>query len=612
MPKNEHTDSEERPERRFLMPDDVLDEVERTDPPTEPESGLTTVHDPKNFGDLGTADRAGEEGDEIGGAAHAAPTNLMRSSVIMAIGTVFSRLSGFGRTVVLAAALGTQLLGDAYQTANMVPHAVYNLLIGGLLASVFVPFLVKRKKSDEDGGESTEQRVFTTMLLALLVITVVAIFLAEWLIRIYAGEFTFEQHETAVYLARFLLAQIFFVGASGIVSAMLNSRNHFAAPMWAPILNNLIIISVGVLFLVIVGTGAAPGEVSNANLTLLGAGTVAGQVLQALVLVWALSRSGFRWRPRLDLRGSGLGEAARNAAWMMVYVGVVQAGLLVTTNVATRAGVRAAEAGESMAGAGITAYQYASMIYQLPYAIIAVSVITALLPRMSEHVAEGRKDQVRADFSRGFRISSVLIAPISVAMVVFATQFCVLIYARGSTSVEDAESIGRILMSFSVMLIPFTLFQLQQRVFYALGDTRSPSLIAIPAEITHAVLAFGLLFLVPPHLVVLLLPLAYGMFYVVGSVLAWRMLRQRLNGLDGKRILLTLVKLYVAAVPSAIFGVAMIFSFGLLPGTVLPSLLPILVGGLVGGALFILVAKRIGVTEVTTFLDMIGNRLLRR
>ncbi|WP_184585375.1 murein biosynthesis integral membrane protein MurJ [Lipingzhangella halophila] len=594
------------------MPDDMLDEVERTDPPTEPETGLTTDHDPQDFGDLGTADRAGEEGDEIGGAAHAAPANLMRSSVIMAIGTVFSRLSGFGRTVVLAAALGTQLLGDAYQTANMVPYAVYNLLIGGLLASVFVPFLVKRRKKDTDGGDATEQRLFTTMVLALLLITVVAILVAEWLIRLYAGEFTGEQHEASVYLARFLLAQIFFVGASGIASAMLNSRNHFAAPMWAPILNNLIIIAVGLLFLMIVGPGSAPGEVSDANLALLGAGTALGQVLQCLVLLWALAKAGFRWRPRLDLRGSGLGEAARTASWMMVYIGVVQAGLLVTTNVATRAGVRAAEAGESVAGAGITAYQYASLLYQLPYAIIAVSVITALLPRMSEHVAEGRKDQVRADFSRGFRLSSVLLAPISVAMVVFATQFCVLIYARGSTSVEDAEGIGRILMAFSIMLIPFTLFQLQQRVFYALGDTRTPSLIAIPAEITHAVLAFGLLYTVPPHLVVVLLPIAYGMYYVVGSVLAWRLLRRRLNGLDGKRVLSTLVKLHIATVPSVIFGVAMVLTFDLLPGTVFPALLSILVGGLIGGVLFILVAKRIGVTEVTTFMDMIRNRLLRR
>ncbi|WP_179647017.1 murein biosynthesis integral membrane protein MurJ [Spinactinospora alkalitolerans] len=594
------------------MPEEMLDAVERSEPATEPEPGLVPRHDPSDVGDLGTADRPGEEGNEIGGAAHSAPPNLMRSSAIMAVGTVFSRATGFIRTIVLAAALGTQLLGDAYQTANMVPFAVYDLLIGGLLASVLVPFLVKRKKQDADGGEATEQRLFTATVLALLVISVLAILAAEWLIRIYAGEFTAAQHEVAVTLARFLLAQIFFIGASGIASAMLNSRNRFGAPMWAPVLNNIVIIAVGAMFLWVAGPGSTPGSVTEADLTLLGLGTTFGQLAQCAVLIWALAAAGFRWRPRLDLRGSGLGEAVRTASWMMLYIGVAQAGLLVTTNVATRAGVRAAEAGEASAGAGITAYQYASQLFQLPYAVIAVSVITALLPRMSAHVAEGRKDLVRSDFSRGFRLSSVLIVPISVALVVFAVPFCVLVYARGSTSVEDAQGIGAILMVFAVMLIPFTLFQLLLRVYYALGDTRTPALIAIPAEVAHASVAVSLLFAAPPRFIVVGLPVAYGLYYIVGSVLAWLLLRRRLNGLDGRRMLRTLVLLHVAAVPSAIFAFAMNLTFGLLPGVVWSSLLSMAVGGVVGAALFILVARRMGVTEVTTFLDMVSTRLLRR
>nr|WP_184639224.1 murein biosynthesis integral membrane protein MurJ [Streptomonospora salina] len=594
------------------MPDEVLDAVEHSEPGTEPEPGLHPDHDPSDYGDLGTADRPGEEGNEIGGAAHSAPGDLLRSSAVMAAGTVVSRITGFVRTIVLAAALGTQLLGDAYQTANMVPFAVYDLLIGGLLASVFVPFLVKRRKRDADGGTATEQRLFTVILLVLAVMTMLAIAAAEWLIRVYAGDFTGPQHDAATLLARFLLAQIFFIGASGIASAMLNSRDRFGAPMWAPVLNNLVIIAVGVLFLTVTGPGTTPDSVTEGQLTLLGAGTAAGQLLQALVLVGSLFAAGFRWRPRLDLRGSGLGEAVRTAAWMLVYVGVAQAGLLVTTNVATRAGVAAAREGESAAGAGITAYQYASMLFQLPYAIIAVSVITALLPRMSAHVADGRTDLVRADFSRGLRLSAVLIVPLSVAMVVFAIPFCVMIYANGSTSVADARSIGRILMVFAVMLIPFTMFQLQMRVYYALGDTRTPSLFALPAEAAHAALAVGLLFLAPAQLIVVLLPIAYGSYYVVGSVLAWRGLHRRLNGTDGRRILRTLLLLYAATVPSALFAIAMATGFGLLPGTLLPNLLGMAAGGAVGALLFILAAKRLGVTEVTTFLEMVRSRLLSR
>ncbi|WP_285758743.1 murein biosynthesis integral membrane protein MurJ [Nocardiopsis ansamitocini] len=594
------------------MPEEVLDAVERSEPATQPETGLVTRRDPSDIGDLGTADRPGEEGNEIGGAAHAAPANLMRSSAIMALGTVFSRATGFIRTIVLAAAIGTQLLGDAYQTANMVPFAVYDLLIGGLLASVFVPFLVKRKRMDADGGKATEQRLFTVMLLGLFLITVLATVSAHFLIRLYAGEYDGRQAEVAVYLAQFLLGQIFFIGASGIASAMLNSRERFGAPMWAPVLNNIVIIAVGMLFLTLAGPGSTPDSVTSQQLMLLGLGTTLGQVLQCGVLIWALAAAGFRWRPRLDLRGSGLGEAMRTASWMMLYIGIAQLGLLVTTNVATRAGARVAAETGGAGGAGITAYQFASMLFQLPYAIIAVSVITALLPRMSVHVAEGRKDLVRSDFSRGFRLSSVLLVPISMALIVFAIPFCVLVYARGSTSTADAEGIGLILMVFAVMLIPFTLFQLQMRVFYALGDTRAPALLAIPAEAAHAVTAISLLFLVPSEMIVVGLPVAYGLYYIVGSVLAWLMLRRRLNGLEGRSTLRTLLLLHVACIPSMAFGIGMIYLFDPLESVVWSSLLPIVSGGIGGAVLFILAAKLLKVTEVTTFLDMVRTRLLRR
>ncbi|GAB2514626.1 putative peptidoglycan lipid II flippase [Nocardiopsis aegyptia] len=604
--------SHERHRARLLMPEDVLDDYERHDPEIPAETGLTTVRDPSEIGDLGTADRAGlEDGDEIGGSSHTAPGNIAKSSAIMAVGTIASRVTGFVRTIVLAAAIGTQLLGDAYQTAGMVPYMIYDLLIGGLLASVFVPFIVKRRKLDADGGDRTEQRLVTLMLLALFVITLVAVGLAEWFIRIYAGGFSGSQFEVSVVLARFLVLQIFFIGASGLASAMLNARNRFGAPMWAPVLNNVVIIGICFWFLALAGPGRTVESITSGELMLLGLGTALGQVVQAAVLVWALAAAGFRWRPRLDLRGSGLGEAAGAASWMMLYIVVAQVGALVSTNVATRAGSMAAELGFET-GSGIAAYKFASMLFQLPYAIIAVSVITALLPRMSEHVAAGRKDQVRRDFSHGFRLSSVLIIPISVAMIVFAVPFCVMIYAQGSTSAEDAAAIGRILMVFCVMLIPFTLFQLQMRVFYALGDTRSPALVSIPSEAAHAVTAIGLLFWMEPQHVVVWLPVPYGLYYVVGSVIMWRMLARRLNGMEGRQTLVTLAKIHVATVPAALFGVVMIYAFRGLPGDLWPALASIVAGGAVGGVLFVVTAKFLNVTEVTSFLDLLKSRLRRR
>src|SRR5699024_3199123 len=146
--------------------------------------------------------------------------------------TMASRITGFARTIVLGAAIGTHLLGDAYHTAHTIPFILNDLLIGGLMASVIVPFLVKRRKRDADGGQATEDRLFTTTVLALFSRAVVAILAAEALIYLYGSRFTPSQFDASVYLARFLLAQIFFIGLSGLLSAMLHTRGKFGAAVW--------------------------------------------------------------------------------------------------------------------------------------------------------------------------------------------------------------------------------------------------------------------------------------------------------------------------------------------------------------------------------------------
>src|SRR5690606_40031001 len=177
-------------------------------------------------------------------------------------------------------------------------------------------------------------------LLALAAITFVAVLGAEVLISVYAGEWTGNQRDVAVTLTRFLLLQIFFIGASGVVRSRLNSRQRFGAPMWAPVVNNLTIIAMALLFLRIAGPGRTPDDITDGQVALLRLGATAGQTLQALILALSLWRAGFRWRPRPGLRGSGLGEPVRNAGWVIVCALVAPISLLVSTNVPPRAGAR--------------------------------------------------------------------------------------------------------------------------------------------------------------------------------------------------------------------------------------------------------------------------------
>ncbi|SFN46921.1 murein biosynthesis integral membrane protein MurJ [Actinomadura madurae] len=595
----------ERDGRRILMPG-VLDEAERAEPPGEPEPGLVPVRDPGDVADPGTADRPGSEGDEIGGAAQAAPPGVAHSSAVMAIGTVFSRLTGFLRTVVIGAALGTALLGDAYQAAEMIPYTVYELLLGGMLASVFVPFLVKRRIRDADGGAATENRLLTAVIVALAVLTAAAVLAAGWLVSLYAGGYTGRQREVTVLLTRLLLAQIFFIGVSGLASTLLNVRHRFGAPMWAPVVNNLVTMGAGLLFLWVAGRGRTTANVTDAQLTLLGLGSALGTVAQSAVLAWTLRSAGFRWRPRLDLRGSGFGEAARTATWMLLYIVVAQAGVLVTANVATRAGDRAAGP-----GSGLATYKFALVVFQLPYAIIAVSVITALLPRMSAHVADGRRDLVRADLSRGLRLACALLVPLWLGMLVFAIPGSVTFFAYGSLTPDGARRIGLVLMVFAVMVLPFTVHQLLMRVFYALGDTRTPGLIAVPAGIAQAAAAFALLWSVPARQVVVGLPVAYGLFYALGAAGAALVLRRRLGGLDGRRILRALVRLHLAALPAVAFAALIVWAFGHLSGDRVPALLAVLVGGAGGGAIYYATASLMRIPEIGYFTAMAAARLRR-
>ncbi|MGW5876610.1 murein biosynthesis integral membrane protein MurJ [Nocardiopsis terrae] len=536
---------------------------------------------------------------------------MMRSSMIMAVGTMASRLSGFARTIVLAAAIGTHLLGDAYHTAHTIPFILNDLLIGGLMASVVIPFLVKRRKRDADGGKATEDRLFTSMVLALLLVTVTAIAAAEALIWLYGSRFTSVQFDTSVYLARFLLSQIFFVGLSGLLSAMLNTRGKFGAAVWAPVLNNFVIMGVAGMFLVVAGPGRTPETVSTTELTLLGAGTAAGMALQALVLFVALTRTGYRWRPRLDLRGSGLGEALRTAGWMMLYTLLTQAGLWITTNIANAANVAGIEQGMDV-GAGISAYNLAYQLFQLPYAIIAVSLITVLLPRMSAHADDHDWDAVRSDFSRTLRISAFVLVPTAFAVAMFAEPLSVLAFARGSVSVADATAIGQILAVMSLGLLPFTVFQLMLRVFFAMGDTRTPALIGGANLAVHSALALVAYLVLPPNLVVVGVAAGFMVSFLSGLTIAGQVLSRRIGGLDGKHVLGTLLRLHLAVVPSvaAGFGVLWFFDSRVGPGLVTYVGAPV-VGCAVGALLFLVSARALRVPELSAAVELIRSRLGR-
>ncbi|MFC6085564.1 murein biosynthesis integral membrane protein MurJ [Sphaerisporangium aureirubrum] len=539
-------------------------------------------------------------------------SRVLRASAIMAAGTMVSRLTGFARTAVLASAIGVAALGDAYNVAYTIPFILFDLLIGGVLSSVIVPMIVKAQQHDPDGGRAYEQRLMTLATLVLLAIAVAGVLCAPLLVSLLTTDLSPRGYDVAVTLARYILPQIAFFGIGAISGAILNTRDRFAAPMWAPVLNNLVVIGVALLYLVAGGAGGNIDAVTSGDLALLGIGTTAGIVVQSIVLIIAAHRAGFRFVPRLDLRGARLGEMGRAGVWTLAFVLVNQIGFIVTTNLATGATGKAAEQGAGHV-AGIASYSYAFQLFQLPYGIIAVSVITAMLPRMSRHVHEGRPEAIRDEFASGVRLVSSVIVPAGLLLMVLGPAVTVLIFGHGSTSVAEAVNIGNVLQVFGLALVPFSIYQLLLRVFYSFGDTRTPALIAAGNVAVSTTVSFVLYLTLPPDLIVMGLAMAFTAAYTCGGVVAWTLAARRVGGgLGGRAVGAALARMYVAAIPAAVVALIVLWGTTEVAGiTPLSSAIMLLVGGGAGGLLYLLASHRMRIAEISSIIGLVAGRVGR-
>jgi len=547
---------------------------------------------------------AGPEADGTGGPS------VVRSSSVMALGTLASRGTGFLRTLVLAYALGLGAVSIAYNNANTLPNTVYDLMLGGILTSIVVPLLVNAAKRDADGGEAYDQRTFTLVTVALLALTVIATLAATLLVSLYAHSLTGPQRELTVIFAYFFIPQIFFYGMCSLAGGVLNARGHFAAPMWTPVINNIVVIAVLLLFIATGGigvtvAGAAGPTITAAQVQLLGLGTTLGIVAQTAALIPFLRRVGFRWHPRFDFRRAELAEIRRMAGPLFGYILTTQVAFLVVQNVANAASNHAKYD-------GFPAYNYAWQLFQMPYAIVGISVITALLPRMSAHAAERRYSLVRSDFSGGVRLSSVIVVPAALILAVLGPALAEALFGYGSMTVAQAHYIGAVFGVFSLGLVPYMMFQLMLRVFYAMHDSRTPMYIGVAVMAINIAASLLALAVLPAGHVVEGLAAAFGLANLAGAVISWPILSRRLHGLDGRRIAVSLVKMHLAALPCLFFALAasLMVSVVLPPGPAY-GIVTVIVGG--GGALllYLVFAKALGITELTELTSGLRTRLRR-
>ena len=469
---------------------------------------------------------------------------LFRASGIMALGTILSRITGFIRGILIVAVLGTTLLADTYNVANTMPNILYNLLVGGALTAIFIPQLVRSFEHD-DGGDGFASRLITTISLILLVLVSLGMYFAPALVRLYAPEFFttgFEtEQEIAIAFTRYCLPQIFFLGLFTMLGQVANARGSFGPLMWAPIANNLVGIALFGGFLLF-SPGIDINSITSNQVAILGWGTTLSVVVQALVLVPVIRKLGITLKPRLGL--SGLGKSFNLAGWTLVYVLISQLGYLVTVNVATSAAVRSAQEGIKT-GVGYTPYTYAYYVMLLPYSIVTISIITAILPHISKLALEEKREEVKAQLVRAIRLVGVITIPSAVAFLLFGPLITESIFVGIPT--EDSRYIGYVLSALSFGLVAFSINLILIRGFNAFEDTKTQVVSILVINIIAVAMSYFCLFFVKNQWVTVGLGVAFSVSYLAGLFVTLGLLKKHVGKLAITEFLGQHVRLLIAA-----------------------------------------------------------------
>ncbi|MGW3584480.1 murein biosynthesis integral membrane protein MurJ [Streptomyces rubiginosohelvolus] len=521
-----------------------------------------------------------------------------RGVAVMAAGSVVARATGFARSAVVAAALGTiGPAADGYAVGNALPTIVYMLLLGGALNAVFVPELVRAAKEHPDKGVAYTDRLVTVCVVALLVITAAAVWAAPAIVDVYT-DYTGQQAAMTAALARYCLPQIFFLGLFTLLGQVLNARGRFGAMMWTPVLNNVVVIAVFGLYLALsLGAG---DTLTPSGTALLGWGTTAGIAVQTLALVPALRATRFRWRPRFDWRGSGLTRPLRAAGWLVLLVLANQAAYWVTTRLATSAGLDG--------GPGFGAYNNAYVLWVVPHGIITVSVVTALLPRMSAAAADGDLAGVRRDVSHALRVCAAAVVPAACVLLALAGPVTALVFGYGRTSAADTAALAGILVAFAPGLIALSGQYVLSRAFYALSDTRTPFLLNLVIVALNAGLSLAAAHLLPARWAVTGMAAAYSLALCAGWALTGRVLCRRLDVVQPLRSspVAAHARLLLAAVPAVVFGhLASVGAAGA------GALAAAVAGAAALGLTFALLARPLRLAELNALLLRVRSRRVR-
>jgi Uncharacterized membrane protein, putative virulence factor len=441
---------------------------------------------------------------------------------MMGAATLASRGIGFVRIWVIAVVLGTTKLGDTYQSSSAVSNVLFELLAAGALSAVLVPTFVRHiERDDEAEAERLASGVLGLALTVLGIIAIVGFLLAPQIGRLIAsGAATVhlrEQQQTlATYLTRFFVFQVLLYAIGTVATAVLYAKRRFVATAMAPIANTVAVVGSLIMFRVLTGPHPTMALTGTERLV-LAAGGMLGVIGFVGVPAIALARTGFKLRPRLGRPDAQLRVLLKLSTWAVLQHGGI--GILL--------GAAIVMGNQVKGGGGVVAYQFAFVAIMAPYAILAQPVHTTILPELSNDAADGNLVRFASQLRWALDNMAVLIVPVSAGIVALALP-AMRIVAVGESK-GGAGVLAAALASLALGLFPYSAFLLFARASYALGDSKTPAVIALVTAIIGAGAMFAIGTFVHGDARVGALGLGHTLAYTLGAAVLGVILRRRLG-----------------------------------------------------------------------------------
>jgi putative peptidoglycan lipid II flippase len=457
------------------------------------------------------------------------PPGLARSAASAGAATLTSRILGVVREQVLAALFGAGNAMDAYNVAYRIPNLMRDLFAEGAMSSAFVPTFTRHLTSE---GKASAWRLSNNVINALLVITgtlvVLVIVFAEPLVGLFAGAYRSipGKLELTVLLTRVMLPFLMFVAVAAAVMGMLNSLHRFFIPALSPAMYNVATIACAFLLVPVMPAAGLPAIAGIAI------GSLLGGVAQ-LALQWpALRREGFRYRPALDWRDESLRRVLVLMGPGTIGLAATQVNVFVNTVLATGEGTGA-----------VSWLNYAFRLMYLPIGLFGVSIATATLPAVSRHAAQEDESAARRTIADGLSLMLMLNVPATIGLMLLATPIVRVIFERNAFTAADTLATAAALQLYAVGLLGYSVVRIASPVFYALGENLTPVKVSIVTVLVNAALNLTLVRVFGYRG----LALGTSIAALFNAAMLMFLLRRRLRGLDGRRVLSSFARIVIAS-----------------------------------------------------------------